>query len=362
MRSWLVAAVFAALIWAAPIAHAQDDPKVVRVGVLVNDIQQLDLQSHSYNVDMYMWFKWKDRDIDPSRSFEFLNAFELWGHTLTYDSTKPERLADGSYYQVLRNQGKFNTKLPLGRYPFDTQHLRIAIEDSQEDASGLVYVPDERPIAVSQDLSLPGWKFEKPSVEVVNNKYVTDFGDPSEVNPDYSRFVVDVPVTRPQGTYALKLLLPMLLVALTAALALWVHPRYVEGRIGIVITALLTLVALQLTTQLEPARGGLPAAARQAVHPRLRIRRPHAGGDRAQFVGRRAGRRGDRGPSGPPGPRGAQRGLLRDRRPAHGAVADLAQAGQPQIRPQALRALRDRLGRHHDVADLALADAVDDPA
>ena len=240
--------VCAAFVWVAPPAHAQDDPKVVRVGVLVNDIQQLDLQSHSYNVDMYMWFKWKDPDIDPSRSFEFLNAFELWGHTLTYDSTKPERLADGSYYQVLRNQGKFNTKLPLGRYPFDTQHLRIAIEDSQEDASGLVYAPDERPIAVSQDLSLPGWKFQKPSVEVVDNKYVTDFGDPSEVNPDYSRFIVDVPVTRPQGTYAMKLLLPMLLVALTAALALWVHPRYVEGRIGIVITALLTLVALQLTT------------------------------------------------------------------------------------------------------------------
>ena len=248
MRSGLLAAILVALLWAAPPAQAQDDPKVVRVGVLVNDIQQLDLQSHSYNVDMYMWFKWRDPDIDPSRSFEFLNAFELWGHTLTYDSTKPERLPDGSYYQVLRNQGKFNTKLPLGRYPFDTQHLRIAIEDSQEDASGLVYVPDKRPIALSQDLSLPGWKFQKPSVEVVDNKYVTDFGDPSEVNPDYSRFVVDVPVTRPHGTYAMKLLLPMLLVALTAALALWVHPRYVEGRIGIVITALLTLVALQLTT------------------------------------------------------------------------------------------------------------------
>ena len=40
----------------------------------------------------------------------------------------------------------------------------------------------------------------------------------------------------------------MLLVALTAALALSVHPRYVEGRIGIGITALLTLVALQLTS------------------------------------------------------------------------------------------------------------------
>ena len=60
-------------------------------------------------------------------------------------------------------------------------------------------------------------------------------------------------MTRPAGTYSLKLLLPMLLVALTAALALSVHPQYVEGRIGIGITALLTLVALQLTSD-----SGLP--------------------------------------------------------------------------------------------------------
>ena len=60
-------------------------PDIVRVGGLINDIQQLDLQSHSYNVDMYLWFKWKNPDIDPARSFEFLNAFEFWGHILTYE-------------------------------------------------------------------------------------------------------------------------------------------------------------------------------------------------------------------------------------------------------------------------------------
>ena len=42
-------------------------PDVVRVGGLINDIQQLDLQSHSYNVDMYIWFKWKNPDINPAQ-------------------------------------------------------------------------------------------------------------------------------------------------------------------------------------------------------------------------------------------------------------------------------------------------------
>ena len=230
-------------------ASAQDSkPTKVRVGVLINDIQQLDLQSHSYNVDLYMWFKWRNPDIDPSRSFEFMNAFELWGHILTYESDEPETLPGGWQYQVLRNQGKFNAKLPLGRYPFDTQDLVVAIENTTADNTEVVFVPDRRPIALSEDLTLPGWQFEEPSLEVIGNRYATDFGDSSADDPVYSRVVISVPVVRPRGPYATKLLLPMLLVALTAALALSVHPRYVEGRIGIGITALLTLVALQITS------------------------------------------------------------------------------------------------------------------
>jgi hypothetical protein len=224
-------------------------PDVVRVGALINDIQQLDLQSHSYNVDMYIWFKWKNPDIDPSSSFEFLNAFELWGHILTTEYGEPVKLPDGSLYQVIRNQGKFNAKLPLEKYPFDTQDLTVAMEDTSADASEVVYAPDlEDPISISDDLVIPGWEIGEPTLSVIDNQYDTNFGDPRFGNLTYSRAIFNLPVTRPEGTYALKLLLPLLLVALTASLALFVHPRYVEGRIGIGITALLTLVALQITS------------------------------------------------------------------------------------------------------------------
>jgi hypothetical protein len=232
-----------------PDAPAQKRPDVVRVGALINDIQQLDLQSHSYNVDMYMWFKWKNPDINPAKNFEFLNAFELWGHILTSEYSHPVELPDGSLYQVIRNQGKFNTKLPLEKYPFDTQHLRVAMEDSSADSTQLVFAPDgPEPVKVSKDLVIPGWDIGEPSLTIVDNKYDTNFGDPRFENLTYSRAVFELPVSRPKGTYALKLLLPLLLVALTASLALLVHPRYVEGRIGIGITALLTLVALQITS------------------------------------------------------------------------------------------------------------------
>jgi len=223
-------------------------PDIVRVGALINDIQQLDLKTHSYNVDMYIWFKWDNPEINPSRTFEFLNAYEFWGHILTRETEHPEVLPDGTLYQVIRNQGQFNTKLPLEKYPFDTQHLRMEFEDAHEDESGIRYVPDTDPIAISRQLAIPGWDVGEPTLTVVSNRYDSNFGDPRLDDTTYSRAIIDLPLTRPAATYALKLLLPMLLVALTAALSLLVHPRYVEGRIGIGITALLTLVALQITS------------------------------------------------------------------------------------------------------------------
>jgi hypothetical protein len=228
-------------------------PHVVKVGALINDVQQLDLQTKSYAFDLYMWFKWDDPSIDPSRTFEFMNPYQLWGHIRSYAGTKPETLPDGTQYSSLHVQGQFNSDLGIDDYPFDEQDLIVAIEDKNKDESLQVYVPDTDPIAISEDITIPGWDIGEPFVETVSNTYPTNFGYPGATSDTYSRAVFGLQVTRPAGTYSLKLLLPMLLVALTAALALSVHPKYVEGRIGIGITALLTMVALQLTSD-----AGLP--------------------------------------------------------------------------------------------------------
>ena len=234
--------------WMPATSHAQDAPVTVRVGGYINDVQQLDLQSHSYAVDMYLWFRWCDEEIDPSRTFEFLNSFELWGHILTYETEEPEKTPDGCFYQGMRNQGKFNTKLPLADYPFDTQHLSVEFEDSGADETELRYVPDDEPIARNPQMTLPGYEIGSTTIEVVSYPYATRFGDRTASFPSYSRVRMVLAVTRPEGTYAVKLLLPIIIVLISASLMFIVRPDYVEGRIGIGITALLTLVALQLTT------------------------------------------------------------------------------------------------------------------
>lgn len=223
-------------------------PVTVTVGAYINDIQQLDLTTHSYNVDFYLWFRWTDPAVNPSSTLEFMNSFQLWGHILTPLSEEPEQLADGSYYMAVRNQGQFNTKLPLENYPFDRQQLTVEFEDNTLPSDKLIYVADTNPLTLNPEIGLPGYHIGAPTMTIVDKPYPTAFGDTSaSAPPSYYRVTLSIPVSRPTWTYALKLLLPILIVVASAAMMLLVHPHYVDGRIGIGITALLTLVALQLT-------------------------------------------------------------------------------------------------------------------
>jgi hypothetical protein len=47
---------------------------------------------------------------------------------------------------------------------------------------------------------------------------------------------------------SIKTFVPIMLIVVCATLVFFVRPRYIEGRIGLGITALLTLVALQLAS------------------------------------------------------------------------------------------------------------------
>jgi hypothetical protein len=219
------------------------------VGVYVNDIQQLDLQTHSYVMDFYVWLRWTDPEANPSATLEYMNPYQLWGHIPTPLYEEPQDLPDGSKYMAIRYQGQFNSKLPLEKYPFDNQNLIVEFEDNSVGASNQVFVPDENPITLNPEMTLPGYIIGTPVLTVASRPYPTNFGDTSltELEP-YSRVTFSVPVHRPWVTYAIKVILPIFLVVACAALVFFIQPTYVEGRLGMGISALLTLVVLQLTS------------------------------------------------------------------------------------------------------------------
>ncbi|MFM9108904.1 MAG: hypothetical protein ACKOWF_19635 [Chloroflexota bacterium] len=233
-------------------ATAQDGPEQVTVGLYINDIQQLDLHTYTYLIDFYLWLRWRDPDLDPAATIEFMNASSPWDSRATQLYDEPVPQPDGTLYQAIRYQGAFTNKFPLQRYPFDEQSLAIVFEDNTYPQDVLVYVPDDPPVTMNPETDLPGYELQPPKFAIIQQDYPTTFGDLTLDAPaPYSRGNVDIHLTRPPIAAAIKLLLPILLVVLVAALTFFIDPAYPEARVGMGITALLTLVALQFTTNAE---------------------------------------------------------------------------------------------------------------
>ncbi len=227
-------------------------PERVQVGAHVNDVLEVDLRNHSYRLDLYVWFRWHNPDFKPWETAEFMNAFDPADHVRTVLYDEPQEMPDGSLYMVIRQQGMFSTKFPLQQYPFDQQKLVAAMEDSVSDTTELVYLADRSenaPLTLGRDVSLPGFNVGAPVLNIISFAYPTRFGDISDKEgANYARANFIVPVTRPWLAMSTKIFLPVILIVFCASLVFFVHPSYVEGRLSVVITALLTLVALQLTT------------------------------------------------------------------------------------------------------------------
>ncbi len=232
----------------ADVQPARVSPAKVTLGIYVNDIQNVDFKTNSYIVDLYIWFRWTGKDLDPVKSTEFMNAFDPQNQQKTVLLDAPKTMPDGTLYNIARYHGSFSKKFRLEKYPFDTQSLDFVIEDSVLASSAQVFVPDVRGISINPEIALPGYKFGEAKLTISNYAYPTSFGDLSAAGGEsYSRVVVSLPISRPMFTLAIKTFGPILLIVICAMLVFFINPLFVEGRIGLSITALLTLVAIQFT-------------------------------------------------------------------------------------------------------------------
>ncbi len=241
-RSWAAALVLLCGLALAPSARGA--PAEVTIGMHVNDVTQVDLRHHHFVIDLYVWFRWDDPELDPGRTFEVMNPgdpeFQLL-RSIYVDSTGQP---DGRRYELFRYQGEIADKFPVRKYPFDHQVLRLWIEDQASEVDRLVYVVDE--VTMRDDIVLPGYDIGEVSLKVVDEPYPTRFGDLRETEAGtFSRAVLAIDIDRPWLAGAVKTFLPVLLIILCGAATFLIDPPYVDARIGLAITSLLALVAHQ---------------------------------------------------------------------------------------------------------------------
>lgn len=245
----------------APAAGEARRPRPVYVGIYSLHVPAIDLATNSYLLDFYLWFRWQGNDIDPSKSFEFMNLYEAWDRLqqpVYVDGdgkAKPNALGDRWFYQVFRVQARFTHPFDVHKYPFDDQNLIVEFEDTDQMAQAMTYVPDRDGDLLDRSLVIPGWQIAGTAVWVVETVYPTNFGDTRRQSgiDRYSRFHYEIKLKRPVEGYLVTTILPVAIVMLITLMVFLIESKYFEGRLGLGITSLISAVALQLT-----AAGDLP--------------------------------------------------------------------------------------------------------
>jgi hypothetical protein len=218
----------------------------VKVGFYAQNIYELDPESNTYYMDFYVWFNWKG-EIDPTEKIEFMNGVEDWGMTKVSVYDVPKLLADSSYYQAIRVEGRFRENFRFERFPLDEQKLGVVIENSVHTENEIIYYADTLASGYASDMEIPGWEFKNYCITNFSHTYATNFGEPETGNKisSYSALRFELLVSRPANYFIWKLLLPLIIVLLASWGALLLDPRRIDSRILLPITALLTTVFLQ---------------------------------------------------------------------------------------------------------------------
>ena len=217
----------------------------VKTGIFALNVYDFNISSHTYYLDFYIWFKWKG-EIDPTENLELSNGVEQWGMSSVPIYPEPEKLPDGSYYQIWRVNSRFVQSLNLHQYPLDHHSLNILVENYRYTIDQLVYLADSEESGYSDDLFLPDWKIRDFNIANMVRDYPTNFSDPRmENNHQYSVIQYSLNIDRHLSFFIWKLLLPLIIVIAVSWSTFLLNPQNFDSRITLPVTCLLTSVFLQ---------------------------------------------------------------------------------------------------------------------
>lgn len=160
--------------WFSPAAYsATSSPRVVDVGIYLNNIPSISLKEKKFQVDFVIWFRWTGKDINPIETFSIFN-----GHIDAKDGIVSKQIGDVRYASAHVEATIFRN-FDVAHYPLDNQTLKIQIEDSKADGGLVTYRPDKENTNISTKITVPGWAVGQFDSYGSVTSYKTNYGDVS---------------------------------------------------------------------------------------------------------------------------------------------------------------------------------------
>jgi hypothetical protein len=213
-------------------------PDTVKTGIYVISIHDIDFKENEYTINMWLWLTYKNKKFDFWQNLEIPQAKSFTKSYYTVDTS------DGQVYMLMKLQCIMKDSWRINNFPFDRQRLRLGIENSQFDASSLVFAADTLGQHFDPRFTLRGWNIDSFVVSTGIKNYETGFGDPSLEKPhtEYSTFRVRIAIDRSATELFWKMFLGMYVSFLISYMCFYIHADHIDSRFGLSVGALFAAI------------------------------------------------------------------------------------------------------------------------
>ncbi len=213
-------------------------PDTVKVGIYITSIHDIDFKQKEYTVTFWLWLKYKNKDFDFLQNLEVPQAKTIARSFATVDST------GDSIYILMKLQCVMKDSWKISNFPFDSQRLRLSIENSQYDSRSLIFVADTLGKRYDPRFTLSGWNIDSCTISTGIMAYETAFGDATLARPhsEYSAFKVRIKIMRDASGLFWKMFLGMYIAFLIAYVCFYIHADGIDSRFGLSVGSLFAVI------------------------------------------------------------------------------------------------------------------------
>ncbi|MBI5531878.1 MAG: hypothetical protein HY898_04130 [Deltaproteobacteria bacterium] len=200
----------------SPFSHPRfGGPATVQVGLLLANVRDYDIQKGAFEADFFLSLT-SDKPMPPM--------------DLVFPNGKvdlAEKVADKPTFKLYRFIGSFSSPPDLHAYPFDTQELRIEIEDDDNGIDQIRLVPDEEHTNLDVGFHVPGWETAFIRARVLSHYFPDRF---KHDDLYYGRYVFGLGLRRFGTSAVFTVYVPAAVIVLISLMGLWLPRHELEVR------------------------------------------------------------------------------------------------------------------------------------
>jgi len=216
--------------------EAPTNPDTVKVGAYVISVHDINFHDKEYTIRFWLWFVYDNPDFDFSKQLDIPNAKSIEPPEIIMDS-----LGDKAW-AIMKMKCTMKESWDVQDFPFDTQHLKVQIENTLFDNKLLVFTPDTKGSQYDKAEAIDGWEIKNFTVKNDNNDYETGFGDESTDSQVFSAFKIEMDIDRDALGLFMKIFIGMYIAFLISIISFTPHPSELEPRFGLPVGGLFAAV------------------------------------------------------------------------------------------------------------------------